>query len=296
MRRVVLLFLLIVLTVSCNPYSVRRDECEADYDSVVFIGVDGVGSYFESFGDEFEMVFNESSAFTFHATSETPSVSAENWGSYLHGVSPAEHKCTNGSIACERFPYRQYPSVFKIIRDIYPSSSLVSFSEWNAINYGLVEPSAGVRKSSDKRFCSSVHSTSEIEKMTLECLDSETPKFLFVHLENADAAGHSSGYGSEKYLEEVKKNLAFIREIDKKIDYSRTLLIVATDHGGIGDNHGGNTKEEMDITIAVKGYTVTSTKLSSSVTPKDIAVVILKALGIEEPDFMEGSVPEELTL
>lgn len=296
MRKLLLLFLSVFLIVSCDPYSVRKSEGEASYDSVVFIGVDGCGSYFEKYRDEFELVFGENSAFTYHATSETPSVSAENWGSYLHGISPAVHRCTNGSIACERFPYREYPSVFKIIRDIYPSSLLVSFTEWNAINYGLVEPDVGVVKSSDKRFCSTVYSTAEIEGMTLECLKSETPKFLFVHLENADERGHSSGYGSDEYLEEVRKNLEFITKIDKVIDYSRTLLIVATDHGGIGNNHGGNTKEEMDITIAIKGHTITSMELPSSVTPKDIAVVVLNALGIEKPDFMEGELPQGLAL
>ncbi len=296
MRRLLLLFLMIILVVSCAPYSVRKSEGKVSYDSVVFIGVDGCGSYFENYSDEFEQVFGENSAFTYHATSETPSVSAENWGSYLHGVSPAVHKCTNGSISCERFPYGEYPSVFRIIREIYPSSSLFSFTEWNSINYGLIEPEAGVVKSSDKRFCSTVYSTTEIEEMALECLKSETPKFLFVHLENADEKGHSSGYGSEEYLEEVRENLNFIRKIDTVIDYNRTLLIVATDHGGIGDNHGGNTKEEMDITIAIKGHTVTSMELPSSVTPKDIAVVVLNALGIERPDFMEGELPQGLAL
>jgi hypothetical protein len=52
----------------------------------------------------------------------------------------------------------------------------------------------------------------------------------------------------------------------------------------------------MEITIAIKGHTIEQMELSSSVTPKDIATVVLKALGIETPSFMEGKLPEALKL
>ena len=295
MKRMILLLLLLPLLFSCTVF--EKTEDTAQYESVVFIGVDGAGSFF---GDDsitgFEEIFSSNSSYTYHATSETPSISAQNWGSYLHGVSPATHKCVNGSVACERFPYSQYPSVFKIIRQVYPDADLVSFCQWNAINYGLIEPGADVYKSSDKRFCDGVHSQEEIEKMTLDYLENNTPSFLFVHIENVDSAGHSKGYGSEEHLKEVQKAVDFIKKVDETIDYSKTLLIVATDHGGKGDDHGGDSKEEMDITIAVKGKTIKESTLSSSVTPKDIAPVILKALGIKKPSFMEGDIPEGLTV
>lgn len=291
MRKLLLSVIFIVLLASCRPFS--RTAEAAQYDSVVFIGVDGDGSWLSS-ADGFRDVFSSSSAWTGTASSEKPSVSAQNWGSYLHGVSPQKHKCVNGSIACERFPYSEYPSVFKIIRQVYPSADLTSFAEWNAINYGLIETSAGVRKSSDKRFCARVHSTSEIMEMTLEYLGKNVPTLLFVHVEDADEAGHSKGYGTEEHLRAVQNDMDFIRKVDGIIDYEHTLLIVATDHGGTGKSHGGDTPEERNITIAIKGRTVSETPLSSSVTPKDIAVVILKALGISKPSFMEGNIPDGL--
>ena len=156
MKRFILPILLVaLLLVSCEP-SYERTEGEASYDSVVFIGVDGAGEWLSK-AEGFSQVFSSSSVWTGTATSETPSVSAQNWGSYLHGVSPSVHKCVNASITCERFPYPQYPSVFKILRDVYPNAVLASFAEWNAINYGLIETSAGVYKSSDRRFCSTVY-------------------------------------------------------------------------------------------------------------------------------------------
>ncbi len=295
MKRFILPLLLVsLLLVSCEP-SYERTEGSASYDSVVFIGVDGAGEWLSK-AEGFSDVFSSTTAWTGTATSETPSISAENWGSYLHGVSPATHKCVNASIACERFPYAQYPSVFRILRKVYPNSTLASFAEWNAINYGLIETSAGVNKSSDRRFCSTVYSTSQIMDMTLEYLKSTTPTFLFVHIEDADEAGHGSGYGNEKHLAAVQNDMNFIKKVDETIDYSRTLLIVATDHGGTGCSHGGSTPEEMKITIAIKGKTVSQMKLSDTVTPKDIAPVILKALGVKKPSFMEGDIPEGLTL
>lgn len=293
MKKLLLLLLLIPLLVSCQQFELTEEK--ASYDSVVFIGIDGAGSYLGTTSG-FAEIFSSNSAWTSTATSEMPSASAQNWGSYLHGVSPQTHNCVNGSTACERFPYPQYPSVFKILREVYPQSKLASFSEWNAINYGLIEPSADVYKSSDKRFCSSVHSTQEIEDMTLEYLKNNTPTFLFVQLDNVDETGHSKGYGSADYLAEVQKAVDFVKKVDATIDYDKTLLIVATDHGGLGTNHGGDTEVERNITIAIKGKTITQQTLDSSVMPKDITPVILKALGVKKPKFMEGNIPEGITL
>ncbi len=293
MKKSVLLLLIIPLLVSCQQFELTEEK--ASYDSVIFIGIDGAGSYLGE-NPDFAEIFSTGSAWTSTAKSEQPSSSAQNWGSYLHGVSPQKHKCVNGSISSERFPSSQYPSVFKVIREVYPSAKLASFSEWNSINYGLIEPSANVYKSSDKRFCAAVYSTQEIEAMTLNYLKSNTPTLLFVHVDNVDEMGHSKGYGSAEYLAEVKKTVEFIKKVDETIDYSKTLLIIATDHGGINKNHGGDTEVERNITIAIKGKTITQQTLDSNVMPKDITPVILKALGIKKPTFMEGEIPEDLTI
>lgn len=294
MKKLFLLLLLIpLLLISCTEF--ERTGEDARYDSVVFIGVDGAGAWLGA-ADGFSTIFSSCSAWTTDAVCELPSISAQNWGTYLHGVGPDVHKCVNASIACERFPYLQYPSIFRIIRTVYPEAVLVSFAEWNAINYGLIETSAGVYKSSDKRFCSTVYSTDEIENMALEYLERSVPTFFFIHIEDADDAGHSAGYGSSEHLEKVKKDVEFIKRIDELIDYDRTLLIVATDHGGTGKTHGGETDSERKITIAIKGHTIKQSRLSSSTMPRDVAPVILKALGIKKPSFMDGDIPEGLTI
>ncbi len=287
------LFLISFILTSCLQFEMTEEE--ASYESVVFIGVDGAGRWLGE-EEDFINIFSTNSAWTTTATCEMPSATAQNWGSFLHGVSPDVHKCVNASIACERFPYLQYPSVFKIIHEVYPNAKLASFCESNAINYGLVEASAGVYKSSDKRFCSTVHSTAQIEQMAIEYLSENSPTFFFIHIEDADDAGHSKGYGTSEHLAAVKNDVAFIKKINSLLDYNKTLLIVATDHGGIEKDHGGDTVDERQITIAIKGHTVTESTLSSSVMPKDITPVILKALGIKKPSFMEGDIPENLTI
>ncbi len=293
MKKLLLVLLLIPLVLtSCHQFELTEEQ--ASYESVVFIGIDGAGHWLGE-AEGFSDIFSTNSSWTTSATCEMPSASAQNWGSYLHGVSPAVHKCVNASIACERFPYSQYPSVFQIIHEVYPNAKLASFAQWNAINYGLVETSAEVYKSSDKRFCSTVHSTEEIEEMAIEYLSNNSPTFFFIHIEDADDAGHSKGYGSAEHLAAIQNDIEFIKKIDSLLDYDKTLLIVATDHGGIENNHGGDTEDERKITIAIKGHTIKESTLSSSVMPKDIAPVILKALGIKKPSFMEGEIPQDLT-
>lgn len=293
MKRILPLLLLSILLVSCQEFEKNNIS---SYESVVIVGIDGAGSFIEDSSiTGFKEVFSEHSAVGYHCTCETPSVSAQNWGSYLHGVTPQKHKCVNGSIACERFPYSRLPSIFKIVRDVYPEAELASFCEWNAINYGLIEPSAKVNKSSDVRFCSVVHNTEQIKTMTLDYLSENTPKLLFVHIEDVDEAGHAHGYPSAEYMAAIQNDVNIVAKIDKLIDYNKTLFIVVTDHGGIDYDHGGNTTQETEITIAIKGKTINQMTLEEC-TPKDVSVIVLEALGIKKPSFMEGNIPEGITL
>ena len=68
------------------------------YERVVIIGVDGGGAYFK-YADtpNLDRIF-ENGAVTYTALVSYPSVSAQGWGSILHGVTPDLHRLTNSVV------------------------------------------------------------------------------------------------------------------------------------------------------------------------------------------------------
>ncbi|MBE6529510.1 MAG: hypothetical protein E7680_02765 [Ruminococcaceae bacterium] len=119
------------------------------YKYVAVIGVDGGGSFFQNTSTP-----NIDSIFANGATTYncyTPvSISAQSWGSMLHGVTADYHKLTNSSIASNRYPTNSdYPSIFRVIREAKPSAALASVVGWSEINYGIVEEGFDVTKLQD---------------------------------------------------------------------------------------------------------------------------------------------------
>ena len=285
----------------CNSYEPVSVLGDSVYKSVVVIGIDGGGGLFNN-GDavtpQFESFFSAQSAIGFNYKCETPSISAQNWGSYLHGVSPDKLEVTNLKISVERFTDRKYPSVFQIIHNADPSRTLASVCAWSPINYGLIETTAGVYKDADLRFNGLHYDDPVVRDHVCEYLDglAEKPTLLFVHFDTADEIGHSYGYGSPQHRAALTNIQGYALDIFEKYDPETTLFIVVADHGGTEDgHHGKDSPEEMHIICAIRGKTVNPAGLTSFM-PRDLAPIILRALNISIPSSIEGSVPENLFL
>lgn len=72
----------------------------------------------------------------------------------------------------------------------------------------------------------------------------------FIHVANPDAAGHSRGWGSPDYNEQVARADSVIGRVLDAVEDTQTAIIVTADHGGI---HG--TKGHYDVTNA-ETYTI----------------------------------------
>lgn len=270
------------------------------YESVVVVGIDGGGELFHD-GDcvlpEFAAFFATDGVLGYNFRCETPSISAQNWGAYLHGVTPDKLEVANIKIAVQRFTNRKYPSVFQAIRNADPTCVLASFCTWAPINYGLIETSAKVHKVPDKKFMNELYLDGRNLELVLDYLDNldgAKPKMLFVQFVDADETGHMYGFGSPEYIEEVKRSQSYALEVFSRFDPEKTLFIVIPDHGGKMDGtHGGDTDEEMSIFFGIRGKTVNPAALTSF-RPIDLAPMILNALNITIPSSMEGDPHESL--
>ncbi len=258
------------------------------YSHIVVIGVDGAGSWFKDADTpNFEEIF-KNGAITYYALSSKPTISAECWGSMLIGVGPEVHKLTNKRVSTLPYPvWSKHPTVFRRIRKAYPKAELGSYCDWNPINKGIVEKWLGVNKKTAR--------DKELTPLVCDYISQKKPDFLFVHFDSVDGAGHSNGYGTENHIKAINAIDKLIGDVYFAIKgagiLDDTLFIVIADHGGTNDgkgkgSHGGWTDEEKYVTFAAVGKDINSGEMGE-MNIRDLAAVVLYAMGIEAPGFDE---------
>ncbi len=268
---------------------------ERKYKRVIIIGADGCGAFFKQADTpNMDRIFAAGAA-TYNAVTSYPSISAECWGSMLHGVRPEFHGLTNTTAGTGTFDMEsQYPSVFRLIREHYPEAKLASFCCWKTINKGIIEDEIGVHKFSAGH-------DDVVKDNVVAYINENDFDFIFVQFDSTDNAGHKFGYGSQGHLDQINVIDSYIGEIYNAICNNKmiddTLFIVTTDHGGLPIQvHGGDSDEEMLIFIGVAGSGVIKGEIENDggISVRDISAIVLYALGIDIPDNMEAVVPQIL--
>lgn len=250
------------------------------YPHVAVIGVDGMGRFNQKAHTPVMDGLFRDGAQTFSACSMSPTISAENWGAVLLGADPMVHRLTNSIVS--RCPYTNetLPSVFRRIRSAMPQAMLASCCTWDAINTGMIEQDIGVQKctaETDEALCTQI--AAQVQKK---------PTFLFVQFDEVDGAGHSFGFGGDKYIEQIEKSDAYIGRIveayKKAGIWEDTLFVVTADHGGHRNSHGGYNDTEKYVYLAACGKGIEKSELAYAQT-KDVAAIVLYALGLEVPTY-----------
>ena len=260
------------------------------YAHVIVVGIDGAGSFIrDARTPNFDRIFADG-AVTYKALASNPSISAECWGSMLLGVGPEVHKLTNEIVSSMPYPVdSRFPSLFRRIREVSPEAVLGSYCDWNPITYGIVENNIGVS-----------HDTANDDALTpiiCEYIRSKKPDFLFMQFDSVDGAGHKYGYGTAEHLRRIGEVDVLVNDIYSAAEDAEiiddTLFMVIADHGGTnpgngqGGGHGGWTDGEKYVTFAAKGKGINKTEIGE-MNIRDLAAIVLYALGIDIPDFDEA--------
>ena len=258
------------------------------YKHVVIIGVDGAGAFFKATDTpRCDEIFAEG-ATTYQSLMALPTMSAQGWGSILHGVLPEFHGLTNSIIEKTPFPVNsRYPSVFRVVREAMPNAELASFVEWNPINIGIVENNLDVVKGTGE-------DDAEVTGRILTYLRSNTPTLMFVQFSSPDDIGEKYGFGTDIYLSTVSTADALVGRIYDQLKLNGilddTLFIVTADHGGKGKTHGGDSDEEKYVFLGIAGKTVENGTIVEA-EGRDVAAIAAYALGLEYPETWSGHVP-----
>lgn len=264
---------------------------------VFILGMDGAGNFIQNTPTPFIDAFLTKGAVTYHAQAQSPTISAECWGSVLHGVVPEKHALNNEIAAKTAYPPDSpYPSIFRLVRESSPEAKLAAFSCWTPINSGIIEDNLGIHKESKP----DAELVSAIEAYLVHNAD---VKLLFMQLDEPDGAGHTYGYGpdSPEYLNAITTNDQLFGRVIASIEnqglLDNSLVILLTDHGGGGSHaysHGSDHPMDKNVFWGCVGPGVAAGTSLPELFIVDTAAVVLHALGLQQPDSWDAKVPEGL--
>jgi predicted AlkP superfamily pyrophosphatase or phosphodiesterase len=254
---------------------------------VVVFGVDGLspdGIHGADTPNIDSLIAEGSHSFTAEAV--MPTSSAPNWASMIMAIPPEVHgmvvkkwdeRAIRMQSYCGEPPGKLPPNIFRVIRAQRPSAKLVALYEWGGFAR-LLEQGDCTKKAT--------HIPSRTAKAAEEHIAQEPPMLLFLHFGNVDNLGHRFGHGSKEYYEGVATVDEMIGRVLAALETAmirdRTVVIVTSDHGGLGRAHGGDSPEEKLIPWIIAGPGIERGKtITDPIVTTDTAATIAAVLGIE---------------
>lgn len=120
----------------------------------------------------------------------------------------------------------------------------------------------------------------------------ERPNLMLIHIGEADYAGHSTGWMSDAYNFAIRRVDAvvtlIIQAADEAYGPGNYTVLLTSDHGGRGRDHGSRDPEDMRIPWIAWGEGVVHTTLESEVHVYDTAATALWLLGVPVPEDWQG--------
>uniref|UniRef100_A0A7C4LLH9 Nucleotide pyrophosphatase n=1 Tax=Schlesneria paludicola TaxID=360056 RepID=A0A7C4LLH9_9PLAN len=186
------------------------------------------------------------------APRETPgdTVSGPGWSNLLCGVWPDKHGVIDNSFKGAN--YQRYPHVFARIKEVNPRAVTASFSDWAPIHTKILS-------AADEVFTEDARGAAEYAAADARAVDAcctllqrKHPDVVMLYQGQVDETGHAHGFHPTvaEYRQAIERVDAHIGRVLETIRMRPTfaaedwLVLVATDHGGVGLNHGGGRQME----------------------------------------------------
>jgi predicted AlkP superfamily pyrophosphatase or phosphodiesterase len=262
--------------------------------TVVVLGVDGLGANVlrDSMPPHFRE-FEQHGAYSLKARGVMPTVTFPNFTSMLSGAGPEQHGVTSNEWRPDVFTIApacrgiggHFPTIFGMLREQRPKSTLAMFFDGDGFPFIVeagVPDKVGMGKGADATFA-----------MAMEYLTSARPTLMFLHLDLMDHAGHTEGWESPAYSDALAhcdellgQMMAHLRESGM---LASTIVLISSDHGGIGKRHGGSTMTELEIPWMIEGPGVAVGKeITQPIDTFDTASTIAYVYGLKQPSCWIG--------
>ena len=267
------IMVLAILSCSSNDTAKLKQDTEVNLESkkVLVIGIDGCrpdGITAANTPNLDALMAN--GIYSLDARNTGITSSGPGWSSMLTGVWQDKHKVVDNSFSGSDFS--RYPHFFKRIEENNPNSRTVSVSQWHPINDQIANGFADITRNT-------ADSSADVKNKAVAELGVEELTALFVHFDDVDHAGHGSGFSPDNsnYINAIETVDAAIGEliiaIKNRPNYTKEdwIIIVSTDHGGIGTSHGGDTEEERTIFMIVSGGNIPKKEIAKTTSDVEVS-------------------------
>ncbi len=213
-------------------------------------------------------------------------VSGPGWTSLLTGVWADKHGIDDNKF---RDPHlNRFPHFFRRVKQADFKGSTISIASWPPISETIVS-NADVNHLSphDDLY---VPGDRETAKLTADMLRGANPIAMFVYFGQVDEHGHKYGFSPDvpEYvaaIERVDEHVGMvIQALEKRKYYAEEnwLVLVSSDHGGLGKDHGGgHAKPEILNSFAiVSGAAAKRGQIQGQAYIVDVPVTALAHLGV----------------
>lgn len=249
-------FLLVGCTKYANPPAVY-EEYEQNLQQpvkrkVLFISIDGlVGQELKKSLPTNISELLKTSKYTFNALADENTSNASSWMTMMSGVTYANHHITDESYIPrpnEDDPHANvagYPSMLYRIATVAPSMKTTVVSRSVTLNDKLlVSANETYNGATDE----------DVKTKVLDLLNTKNSDFMIVQFTSLLEAGEKGGFtrSNNDYENALKKVDGYIGEITKALTARKNypnedwLIILTSNHGGIGNSYGGSTLQERN--------------------------------------------------
>jgi predicted AlkP superfamily pyrophosphatase or phosphodiesterase len=220
-------------------------------------------------------------SYTLSASTIDPSTTLPSHTSMLTGLPPERHGVLWNNVATADADSIELPNIFSVARAHgYTTAAFFSKAKFQPLQrLGTLDysqaPGGWFGRWSSERTMSDVAAY----------LQSARPNVLFVHLSDADAAGHRAGWMTPEYGRAVLTADAAVNQLlglaERAYGAAQFSLIVTADHGGHGTGHGSSDPRDVTIPWIAWGQGVKQSILhQSTVRTMDTAATVLWLLGL----------------
>lgn len=284
MKKILFFAVLLTALLSCTSENTRKAG------HVFVIAFDGWGSYcMDSVSMPNTRALMESGTYTFNKRTVLPSDSAPNWASMFAGAPNEFHGWSNNGSGPDVQPVYVnangvFPTIFSILREQAPEAEIGCIYEWGGIR-PLVDEKAHNYCVKDKQ--------ENLTPLAVEYIKTKKPDFLTVIYDDPDHVGHKNGHDTPEYYAKMEQLDSWLGEIIAAIKdagiYDDSIIVVTSDHGGIGTSHGGRSLMEMDTPFIVSGKNIRKAgEFKQYMMQYDTAHTIAEMFGLRIPEVWRG--------
>ncbi len=221
-------------------------------------------------------------------TDAANTVSGPGWSNLLTGVWPNKHGVTDNKFVGA--DYQHFPHFFVRAKSAQPRLKTASFSDWGPIaekilggsDHTVNLPAGGAEEYIVKDAELAMACASHVREV-----DSD---LVFLYLGQVDEAGHAFGFHPSvpEYIAAIERVDAHIGQVMAAVESRRSfpqedwLVLICTDHGGAGTDHGGgHSNPDIRRTfLVVSGPAAEVNAQQIQTYQVDVAATALRHLGI----------------